>query len=280
MTKPVCLLTGGSSGIGLAVSLALADRGYRVLITSRAEDRLQRARRRVRQSVPNAEVDGHVLDLESRCSIEQFAAAVLHEYPSLDVIIHNAGAVYPKRRETTEGFDAQLATAVLGPYLLTELLQRRLADTPGARVINVVSDLHRGIRLDLEDLQSRNGYHYLRSYRRAELAKILWSYALARRLLASGATVNCVHPGGVRTDLFREFRGVMGMLWWLSHWLKKSPTRGARGIVYLATAPRFASDTGRYFRDFRETQSAAITRDEQLQDELWEALCRCWEKHV
>ena len=276
--QPLCLVTGGCSGIGFAVSLALAGRGYRVVITSRAEDRAQLACRRIRKIVPVAGISGRVLDLASRRSIEQFAASVLADCPSIDVVIHNAGAVYPQRKETPEGFDAQFATAVLGPFLLTELLRGRLAEKRGARVINVVSDLHRGARLDLDELHSRSDYHYLRSYRRAELAKILWSYALARRVRDVGTTVNCVHPGGVRTGLFREFRGVMGMLWWLSGWLKKSPSRGARGIVHLATAPRFATDTGRYFRGARESQSSAISRDERLQEALWDTLSSCWDQ--
>jgi retinol dehydrogenase 12 len=274
MDDQVCVVTGGSSGIGHAACRELARRGLRVVLTSRTADRAAAAKTRILDAAPDARVEARVLDLESLASTRRFAAELLRDHARLDVLVHNAGAVYPRRRLTEDGFEAQLAVIHLGPLLLTHLLEERLRACQ-ARVVHVVSDLHKGARLDLDDLHmERARYGYVKAFRRAELLKVLCNHALARRLADSGVTVNCVHPGGVRTRLFRELRGPMAWLWWLSGWLKQSPRGGARGVVHLATAGELAGRTGLYFKGTRERRSARSTYDEDLQDRAWEACAR------
>ncbi|MGF1525452.1 MAG: SDR family NAD(P)-dependent oxidoreductase [Candidatus Competibacterales bacterium] len=273
MTSPedagLCLVTGGSSGIGLAACHALARRGYHIVLTSRSQGRADRARRAILAAHPKARVEAATLDFECLDDVRRFADQFQRNHRALRVLISNAGAVYPRRRVTTDGFEAQLAVIHLGPFLLTQrLLPLLRAGTP-ARIVNVVSDLHKGAHLDWGDLPMGRRYNFLTSYRQAELLKVLYTYALARRLGNSGVTANGVHPGGVRTRLFREFRGPFGGLWWLSGWLKKGPHAGAKGLVYLASDPGAAVHNGGYFHGTRPCKSSRTSYDPALQARAW-----------
>lgn len=242
------------------------EAGAKVVLTSRDLPRAQAAAKEL-----GAEA-GMQLDLSSLSSVRGFAARYLSQYPQLHILIHNAGAVYPRRTETEDGLDAQLAIIYLGPFLLTALLLERMKASAPARLISVASDLHRNVELDFEDLQSAKKYHFLSSYSRAELAKVMLSHQLARRLDPEQVAVACLHPGGVRSKLFRNFRGPLGWLIGLSNLLKKSPAAGAKTSVHLATAELI--EHGGYYVSCRPRRSSASSYDEASWQRLQEASCK------
>ena len=254
------LVTGGSSGIGFATAQTLAERGARVILTSRSLARAQEA-------AADIGAEGLALDLSSLASLEDFARDLTELAPELNIVIHNAGAVYPKRRETPEGLDAQFAVIYLGPFLLNHLLLQTLKGNAPSRIINVVSDLHRNVSLDFDDLQSESKYNFLTSYSRAELAKVMDTYHLSRRLDPEEVSVYCLHPGGVRTNLFRNFRGPLGWLIQLSNLLKMSPSAGARTSVFLATSEELES--GAYYQKCRVKKSSKQSYDREAQERLY-----------
>ncbi|MGE4200288.1 MAG: SDR family NAD(P)-dependent oxidoreductase [Vulcanimicrobiota bacterium] len=253
-------MTGGSSGLGYATCQGLVQHGFRVVLTSRDPDRAAAAARRLG-------AEGMQLDLASLASVRTFVAAFLERYSRLDVLIHNAGTVEPRRRVTEDGFETQFQVTYLAPFLLDHLLLQAVRPE---RIINVASDLHRGVELVWDDLQSERDYQFVKAYGRAELARILYTYELARR--CPDLTVNCLHPGGVRTRLFRNFRGPLAWLLWLSDWLKQSPTRGAATSLYLATADPIGS--GGYYVARRLRPSSPASRDLDSALRLWELSCQ------
>lgn len=255
--EKVCLVTGGSSGIGLATCRGLLELGHRVITTTRQG----------RPPALSGKVEVYDLDLADLDSVHRFVGQL--SIPQIDILIHNAGAVFPRRHQTPQGFEAQFAIIYLGPFLLTRLLQPKLQ---GAHIINVVSDLHRRVRgLNWEDLQSRRNYHFLNSYSQAELAKVMFTYELARR----GYWANCLHPGGVRSRLFRNFRPPLSWLIWLSNGLKVGPKRGARTSLYLATSPEVEGQSGGYYVNCRRRRSSAASYREEDWLRLWE-LTESW----
>ena len=253
------MITGGSTGIGRATARQLVEKGARVLLTSRSLDT-------ARSVASEIGAVGLALDLTSLSSLRAFADNLLQIAPELNVLIHNAGAVYPKRTETSEGFDAQFAVIYLGPFLLNHLLMDTLRANGPSRIINVASDLHRNVTLDFDDLQALGKYNFLTSYSRAELAKVMGTYDLARRLDPTEVSVCCLHPGGVRTKLFRNFRGPVGWMIWLSNWLKMSPAAGARTSVFLATNGQVES--GAYYIRCRPKKSSKASYDKEAQERL------------
>ncbi len=275
MKGRVCIVTGGSAGIGLATCEGLMARGATVVMTGRNLPKAEAAAEKLRAKHPQGSLEVASLDLASLESVRGFAAQL--EHPQIHVLIHNAGVVYPKRQPTPEGFDAQLSVIFIGPFLLTRLLLPRLEAGAPSRVINVASDLHRRVKMNWGDLQSERRYQFLDSYSQGELAKVLYTYELDRRLQGRGVTANCLHPGGVRTQLFRNFRPPLSWLIWLSNWLKVSPARGARTSLHLACAPELENQSGQYYVNCKPRRSSKVSYNEADAARLW-SLAEEWIK--
>jgi NAD(P)-dependent dehydrogenase (short-subunit alcohol dehydrogenase family) len=175
-----------------------------------------------------------------------------------------------QRRCTAEGYDATFGVNHLAPFLLTNLLLPKLERSAPARVVVVASEAHRRAGwLDFDDLMnSRVGF--LRAYQRSKLANLLFVRALAPRLRGSGVTVNALHPGFVHSELFRGFRGPLRLLFsTVLRPFMRSPRRGARTSVYLATSPEVERESGRYYRDCRRIEPSAAARCPEAAARLW-----------
>jgi len=150
LTGRVCVVTGANSGIGRAAATALAARGAEVWLLCRDRGRGEEAVASIRKATGNRRVHLEVVDVSHlaavRAFVERFAPA------RVDVLIHNAGVLPATRQESPEGLELTLATNVIGPFLLTHLLQAKLAAATGARVIFVSSGGMYARRLSLDDL--------------------------------------------------------------------------------------------------------------------------------
>ena len=181
----------------------------------------------------------------------------------IDVLANNAGALFASRKVTADGFEQTFALNHLAPFLLTHLLRDRL---PGGRVVTTASDAHQGGRLDLDDLQSERGYSAMRVYGTSKLCNILFTRELARR--APELHANCFHPGVVRTGFGKNDNGVWKILTTLGTPFFRSPARGARSLVWLATSPDAAALTGEYVVDEK-----VATPDTPAATTRWLARC-------
>ena len=214
----VIVVTGGNSGIGKEAAVALADDG------GHGRDHGPRPGQRVptrstRSDAAPAEttVEVMALDLADFASIRAFAAEVLDRHDRLDVLVNNAGGILSDRLETAQGFEMTFGVNHLGHFLLTDLLLDRLKASAPARVINVSSFGHRFAYagFDFADLQSEHQYWSMDAYGKSKLANILFTRELARRLVGTGVTANCLHPGVVRTGFGSadDMSGVEHLTW-------------------------------------------------------------------
>ena len=269
MTGKTCVVCGGTTGIGFATCKGLAESGARVILTGTTQERADTAAKKL-----PGDCIGKFLDLTDFDSVRNFAQDLSTELEQLDVLINNAGLILPKREVNKEGIEKTFAVIYLGPFLLTHLLAPLIKKGQPTRIINVASDLHRRGKLEFDNLQSEKRYGFIAPYSNAELAKILWTRELAKRYETSQATVNCLHPGGVRTKLFRHFRGPFGWLLWLSDLIKIPPKWGARTSLYLATSPEVEKVTGEYYMEvittFRGVTPSKKAQDEALGQALWD----------
>jgi len=236
------VITGGNSGIGFETAVALAQAGATTVITARDAGRGQAAVDAIRHRSGRADVSLVVFDLASLASVEAGAGAILERCPRIDVLINNAGVILAERRLTDDGFEATFAINHLGHFFLSQLLLDRITAGAPARIINVSSIAHRSARLDFDDLQSSRGYNGMSVYGRSKLANIYFTTELARRLAGTGVTVNCLHPGVVRTGWGGDgdLRGVLALGVAIGHPFMLTPKRGARTSVYLASSPDVA----------------------------------------
>ena len=264
-------ITGATSGIGEVAAIRLAEMGAHVVFTARDRVRAQATMEKLRVANPNADHAAILADL-SRLAEMKRVGADLAALPRLDVLINNAGALFNRRLETPDGLEKTFALNHMAYFGVTNLVLARLQ--PGARIVNVASDAHRGARLDLDDLQSSRRYAGFRAYANSKLCNILFTRELARRL-PRGVTANCLHPGFVATR-FGDESG--GLLRWAFQLIKPvaaiSPDEGARTIIYLASSPDVEGVSGDYFVKCRAAVPTPAARDDGMALRLWEMSAR------
>lgn len=265
MEGRVCVVTGPTSGIGRATALGLARRGARVILACRDAEKGQAVRGAIASATGNDRLEVARIDLEDRASIRAFAVEVLSQHPRIHVLVNNAGVLSFRRVVANGGVERHFAIHVLGPFLLTNLLLPAVEAAVPARIINVGSATHWTGRVDFDNLQGEREYRFIRAYANSKLEILLLTYELARRLAGTGVTVNCVHPGAIRTDLYNGlpvgFRFVKYFL--------RSPATGAEPIVRLATSPDLGDVSGRYFDRMVESKSAPASYDTGVASRLW-----------
>jgi NAD(P)-dependent dehydrogenase (short-subunit alcohol dehydrogenase family) len=275
MQGKICLVTGANSGIGKATALALAQMGATVVMVCRDRARGEQARSEITTNSGNNAVDLLQADLSSQQSIRQLVEDFQHHYTHLHVLINNAGAAFPGRRETVDGLEMTLAVNYLAPFLLTNLLLDVLTASTPVRIINVSSAAHQSGSMQMDDLQAEKRYRPMRTYPQAKLAVVLFTYELARRLQGMGVTVNCLHPGFVATNFAQSDGGpAVRLLVKMLGSFGASPQEGAKTSIYLASSAEVEGVTGQYFVKCIPRRSAAISYDESLQRQLWEQSAR------
>src|SRR6266853_1457547 len=272
MQGKICMVTGANSGIGKATALALAQMGATVVMVCRDRTRGEEAKSEITTKSRNTAVDLLQADLSSQQSIRQLVENFQHHYTHLHVLINNAGAAFPGRRETVDGLEMTFAVNYLAPFLLTNLLLDVLKASAPARIVNVSSDSHRSGSIQLDDLQAEKLYRPMRTYPQSKLAVVLFTYELARRLQGTGVTANCLHPGFVATNIGQSGVGRVGrsIVKLIFSSLGISPEEGAKTSIYLASSPDIEGVTGKYFVKSIPVRSAPISYDESLQRQFWE----------
>jgi NAD(P)-dependent dehydrogenase (short-subunit alcohol dehydrogenase family) len=268
----IVLITGFTTGIGAAAALILARMGATIVGVSRERGRGEAAVARLRSAAGAGDrVHLCLADLESRDAVIRLADEVRARCDRLHVLVNNAGVIHLDRRVTPDGLEATFAVNHLAPFLLTTLLLDRLAMSAPARVVTVASEAHRVGRIDFADLQAERRYSWARAYSQSKLANILFTRELARRAAGSGVTANCLHPGGVRSDLWREMRGGLKVLLVLARPFMIAPEKGAEPLVRLAAEPGMEGVSGRYVTRAGEKRPSARARDDAAAARLWSA---------
>lgn len=238
----VCLVTGANSGIGRATARALAARGARVRLLCRSAERGEEALGALREET-GGELHLDLLDVSDLAAVRAYAARL--DAPEVHVLVHNAGVLPDTLRHTRQGLELTLATNLVGPTLLTELLLPRMP--AGARVLHVTSGGMYTQRLDVEALHNEDTpFDGVVAYARTKRAQVVLSACTAARLAPRGVVVNAMHPGwadtpAVRTSLPRFHA--------LTRPLLRTPEQGADTLVWLAAARRAGENTGKLWFD-------------------------------
>jgi retinol dehydrogenase-12 len=259
------LITGATRGIGQAAAVELARDGVEVALVGRDPERVKALAAEASAAGGGAPVHEHVADLTLMADVRALAEEARERYEHIDVLANNAGALFASRQETSEGFERTFALNHLAPFLLTNLLRDRLG---GGRVVTTASDAHKGARLDLDDLQSRNGYAAMRVYGTSKLCNILFTRELAKR--APELHANCFHPGVVRTGFGKNENGIWKALTTLGAPFFRTPQRGARSLVWLACSEQAAAFDGEYVQDEKVLAPSPQAQDAALAAGLWE----------
>ncbi len=249
MDGRTALVTGATSGLGLATAQGLAGLGAEVVLTARGHDRAEAAVAAVRRAAPGAAVSYLLADMGEFDQVRALAAEFLDVHDRLDVLVHNAGALTAARTLTGSGLELTVASQVAAPYLLTGLLLPALRAGAPSRVIQVSSGGMYTQRFDLDTLEmGPDDYDGTVAYARAKRAQLVLLHEWVRRTDGSGTVFHAMHPGwadtpGVRSAL-PGFSRVMGPV-------LRTPEQGADTAVWLAAAPDGVRSNGGFWLDRR-----------------------------
>jgi NAD(P)-dependent dehydrogenase (short-subunit alcohol dehydrogenase family) len=267
MTGKVCLVTGANTGIGKETALGLVKLGATVVIVCRDRERGETAQREIKQKSGNDRVELMICDFASQNSIRQFAKDFAQQHDRLDVLVNNAGVVLRARSMTEEGLESTFAINHLGYFLVTNLLLDLLKKSAPSRIVSVASTAHKYGKLDIDAWPTAKDYSAFGAYANSKLANVLFTYELSQQLDGTGVTANCLHPGGVGTNLFR---GLPKFLQALIQLVTISPESGAHTSIYLASSTDVEGVSGKYFARRRQQKSSEASHNEEAARRLWE----------
>lgn len=267
------LITGGTSGIGLATATELSKQGAEVFITSRSQQSAVHTAEQI-TAVSDNPAHGFALDLANIASIRDFAEKISQRVQVLDVLVNNAGTITGKRQETAREIELTFATNYLGPFLLTQLLLPHLKAAGGARVLNLSSELYRNAKpgLDFNNLQLEQGYSPSRAYANSKLAVMLFTRELRSRVGGFGISAFAIHPGVIRSN-FGTGEGSslsMRLAMKLLGPILKSPEFGAATTIRLATAALDSLGGSWYWSESQPKEVDPIALDEKQRTQLWD----------
>ena len=261
------LITGANTGIGRATAADLANRGGRVYLACRSQQKGRAAAAAIVAATGNEAVTFLPLDLADLASVRTCAEQFLARGEPLHVLINNGG-VAGQRGITRDGFELAFGVNHLGHFALTTALLDCLAASAPARVVNVSSDSHYQAKgIDFEAVRRRTAsVTGMREYAVSKLSNVLFTQELARRVADRGVTAYALHPGVVASDIWRR------VPWPVRPLITRrmiTTEEGARTSLYCATAPEVAQVSGRFYDDCREREASAVATGE-LAGTLWQ----------
>ena len=272
MEGKVVLITGATSGLGLAAADGFASLGSTVWLAVRNRERGERARARILDHRREADVRVELCDLSRLASVREFAERFAAEASRLDVLVNNAGVLTQERELSADGIELTVATNVVGPFLLTQLLIPLVERSAPSRIVNVSSGGMYTQKLRVDDLQSEQGdFDGPAVYARTKRAEVVLTEMWAGRLAGTGVAVHAMHPGwadtpGVQSSLPRFYRATRPLL--------RSPDQGADTIVWLGAAAEPAQSSGGFWHDRRRRPTHLLlgTRETEAdRRRLWDA---------
>ncbi|OQY34749.1 MAG: hypothetical protein B6I38_02090 [Anaerolineaceae bacterium 4572_5.1] len=271
MMGKICLVTGGTSGIGKVTATALAALGAEVIIAGRNKQKTESTVQEIVSATKNETVQYLLADFSSLQQVRELASSFKAHYSQLNVLVNNAGVFFNTRRKTPYGVEMTFLINHLAPFLLTNLLIETMRNSAPARIVNVSSEAHKHGTMNFDDLGFENSYVGIKAYARSKLANILFTYELAQRLSGSGVAVNAIHPGHVATNIWKNDFSFLGpALKWVMGLFALTPEEGADNSIYLASSPELEGITGKYFIKREPAPSSPLSCDETIARKLWE----------
>jgi NAD(P)-dependent dehydrogenase (short-subunit alcohol dehydrogenase family) len=250
------VVTGSSAGLGAETARVLAKAGAEVVLVARNAEKNAKVIAAIQAETPAAKLSSVTMDLGDLVSVRKAAQEILAAHPKVHALINNAGFVGGPRILTAEGQELHFAANHIGPFLFTNLLYPALKAAAPSRVIVLSSNGHRMPGFDFDDLdfsKRAQEYNHWTAYSQSKRANVLHAVGLAKRLAGTGVTANAVHPGVIRTEVFRDVAAIEEQM--VTGWAEangsplKSIPQGASTQVWGAVSPEAEGISGVYLED-------------------------------
>lgn len=271
------VITGSTSGIGLATTVQLAKLGAFIIGIGRSESRCLQAEETVRKACKDADITYMLSDLSSLEQVRELATSIREKLKdkgngTLDVLINTAGTFSSWYTGTVDGFELQFAVNHLAPFLLTNELMPLLKKAPEGRVIMVSSGSHYRTSINWKDIMLRRHYNCLMAYKQSKLANVLFATELNRRLGLEGRVrAFAVDPGLVNTDIgIKRSSGIAKWVWKVRSRSGVDPSVPAASIAYMAGEPSIQHSADVYWKDCKPMKPSSYSERKDAGERLWE----------
>ncbi|XP_044477540.1 dehydrogenase/reductase SDR family member on chromosome X-like isoform X1 [Mangifera indica] len=300
-TRPVCVITGATSGLGAAAAYALSKEGFSVVLAGRSSQLLSKTMIGIMSRNKDAHVKAFQVDLSSFQSILKFRDSLQqwlldsNMHVSIQLLINNAGILATSPRLSSEGYDQMMSTNYVGAFFLSKLLLPLLRNSPvPSRIVNVTSFTHRnvfGAQIDNETVTGKyflrcKDYPFAHVYEFSKLCLLLFSYELRRQLGLMDnfrhVSVNAADPGVVKTNIMREVPSSISHVAFIVlklFGLLQLPENGIDSILDAALAPPETSGVYFFGGKGRTLNSSAQSNNSRLAEELWTISCHLYEEN-
>lgn len=278
LSEKSVVITGATSGIGLAAATRFVQQGAFVIGIGRSETRIHQAEKSILDSNPNGKVAYLLADLSDQTEVRALGERIpsvldQHQYGRLDVLINNAGVYLEKKRMTVDGIEMTFAVNHLAPFLLTHELLEPLKQSERGRILTITSYSHRITPLSLQRIANPYPYIGVLAYKQSKLCNILFTYELNRRFRSVKAFA--VDPGLVKTPLVSKSE--LGLFAWFGR------RRVAKGtstdvpvstLLFLTGKDQINTLNGYYFKDCQPHKPSRKARRTDLAEDLWDLSCQ------
>jgi NAD(P)-dependent dehydrogenase (short-subunit alcohol dehydrogenase family) len=203
LSGKTAIVTGSNTGLGFETALDLYQKGAKVYVACRNEEKGLDAIERMKAISDGGELVYGRLDLASLSSVKKFAEKVIATEPGLDFLVNNAGVMIPPPSKSEDGFELQFGVNFIGHFALTGHLFNLLESTTGSRVVTLSSIAHRGAVIDFDNFRLEKSYDNWREYGQSKLADLIFALEFGKRLRINGCNIKSLaaHPGFSKTDL-------------------------------------------------------------------------------
>ena len=264
------VITGGTSGLGYRTAFILAqDSKNKIILIGKNKAKGEQAIKSLNNETKNKNLSFLQVDLSSIFETSSLKERLANK--KIDVLINNAGALFYSRLESEDGIEKTFALNHLSYFILSNLLLKHKIIKNGGRIINVASGAHRGVDINFDDIEMVTNYNGWISYKKSKLCNILFTKKLSELALKNNITVNCLHPGFVKTGFGKNNTGVIGLI--IKSLMSLFAIRveeGAETIIYLATSINVKNISGEYFYESKINKPSFNSENKKSADNLWD----------
>lgn len=266
-----CIITGATSGVGLAAANRIAKGGADLTLICRNPEKASIVKEDIEREY-GGKVDLVIADFSDLAQVRRAADVILEKNPHIDFLVNNAGLHNTGRELAYDGTEMVFQVNHLAAFLLTRLLLSRILKSSPTRILYVNSEGHRFGGLDLNDLNwEKRRYSGFKSYGASKTAQLMTIWELSEQLAGSGVTINAMHPGGVATNIGMN----NGFLYrWYQRYLLfpflSKPEISGEAIYYLIAAPEMGEISGKFFNQTIEERPASHAFNREIGKKVWE----------
>ena len=261
-------ITGATSGIGAEKVKALAPLCEQIFLLVRSEKKALS----LIESLPSPSSKFTIIycDLSDLNSVAKSARSLADKTKNLDVLINNAGGIFPEKEITKDGHELTFSVNHLGHFLLTQLTLPLLISGNGGKIISVSSEAHKAAGINKQDLELKENFSSFKAYANVKLYNILFTKALAEKYSHEKIAAYALHPGVVNTNFGNQSLGLFKVLIFLAKPFMISPKKGAQTGIFLATNEQDPSKNGAYYKKSKVAKDNSLASSKALRDLLWD----------